>query len=141
MMDRSALRKQLLRHEGLKLKPYRDTLGKLTIGCGRNLTDRGITINEAMTLLEHDIDQALSEATGHFAWFADLDEVRQRVIVDMIFNLGVGRFSEFQETIRAIQRHDWQTAALELLKSDWATQVGSRATRLATMMQTGENQA
>ena len=49
------LKDMLIRHEGLKLKPYLCTAGKLTIGVGRNIQDRGITYQEAMMLLENDI--------------------------------------------------------------------------------------
>lgn len=134
--DRDALRQQLIRHEGLRLKPYTDTVGKLTIGVGRNLTDKGITHAEARYLLDTDITEAIN-ALVTFPWFPDLDALRQRVFVDLCFNLGVTRLRTFTKMLAACERHDWPTAARELLDSTYATQVGQRARTLATMLRTG----
>jgi len=88
----------IARHEGLRLKPYKDTVGKLTIGYGRNLDDIGITIEEALMLLESDIMNSQKSANT-FKWFKGLDEVRQSVVIDMIFNLGLTGFKKFRKTI------------------------------------------
>jgi lysozyme len=58
-------------------------------------------------------------------------------VLSMIFNLGLTRFKGFYNTIRAIERHDYATAAALMLQSKWAKQVGPRATRLSEMMRTG----
>lgn len=130
------LQKMLLRHEGLRLKPYKDTVGKLTIGVGRNLDDRGITEAEAMLLLSNDIVDAQVDAKT-FAWFAQLDSVRQDVIVDMIFNMGLARFSGFRKMIAALENANYPEAADQMLDSKWARQVGLRASELSQMMRTG----
>ena len=93
--DLDALRQQLRLHEGLRLFPYVDTVGKTTIGCGRNLTDKGITIEEARFLLDHDITECLADLHS-FGWFIGLDSIRQRALVDLRFNLGPIRFRGFQ---------------------------------------------
>jgi lysozyme len=136
--EREKLKLQLMRHEGLKLRVYKDSVGIETIGCGRNLRDKGITADEAMFLLENDLDEIVSQC-GQFAWFRRLDGVRQRVIADMVFNLGLTRFSAFKATIRAIESGDYEKAGAQMLKSLWAKQVKGRAERLAQMMRSGRD--
>lgn len=131
------LRELLIKHEGLSLKPYRCTAGKLTIGVGRNLDAIGITRGEAMLLLSNDIDRVLKEATVHFPWFNSLCPARQDVVVSMIFNLGLDGFKKFKNTINAIQSGDFEKAASEMLSSKWADQVGDRDLELAKMMRQG----
>ena len=135
--DRDALRQQLIQHEGVRLKPYTDTVGKLTIGCGRNLQDRGITEAEARYLLDNDINACIADLLS-LVWFPDLDPVRQRVFVDLCFNLGVKRLREFTKMLDAAAAKDWPRAARELLDSKYAQQVGQRARTLAAMLETGE---
>ncbi len=132
-----SLRDDLLRDEGLRLKPYRCTAGKLTIGVGRNLDDVGITKDEALYLLDGDIARVRTEVKKAFAWFDGLNEVRQNVILNMAFNLGLYRLSQFHQTLRAIEKGDYATAADQMLKSLWAKQVGQRAVRLARQMREG----
>jgi len=135
--DRLALRQQLILHEGWRLKPYVDTVGKITIGVGRNLTDRGISATECDLLLSRDMDMVLHELAAQCPWFDELDGIRQRVVADMCFNLGIAKLLQFHETIHAIQRDDFAGAARQMLASKWAKQVGSRAQRLALMMDSG----
>ena len=135
-IDRDALRQQLIHHEGLRLKAYRDSVGILTIGIGRNLEDRGITEAEARYLLDNDINACINDLLT-FAWFPDLDPVRQRVFVDLCFNLGVKRLREFTKMLDAAEHKDWTKAAAELLDSKYAEQVGQRAQTLAAMLVTG----
>lgn len=135
--DRETLRQQLVRHEGLRLKPYRDTLGYLTIGVGRNLDGRGITEDEAMTLLDHDLDLCLRLLTGKFAWFASLDPIRQRALVDLCFNLGMAGLLEFRQTLASLERGDYAQAGQQLQASRWFRQVGLRGPRIVGMIATG----
>lgn len=134
--DLAALRDQLIRHEGIKLRVYRDSLGIETIGVGRNIRDKGITADEAMTLLNHDIEECLSDLRG-WGWFLLLDPVRQRALVDMRFNLGPSRLRGFKRFLNAMERGDWEGAHHEMLNSQWAAQVGGRAMRLGRMVLTG----
>jgi lysozyme len=137
VIDRAALIAELIRDEGLRLKPYVDTVGKTTIGVGRNLTDVGISRDEAEALLEHDIIRTLSGLNGALPWWTDLDPVRQRVLINMAFNLGIKGLLTFQNTLRAVREGRWQDAHDGMLASKWARQVGDRAKRLAEMMLTG----
>lgn len=132
--SRTLLRLDVMAAEGCRLKPYKDTVGKLTIGYGRNLDDVGISKLEAEVLLDHDLAQAEVECRKAFAWFGDLSEQRQRVIVELVFNMGLPRFRGFGKTIEAIKARDYRTAAAQMLASRWAKQVGQRAERLAQAM-------
>lgn len=124
----------LIRDEGLNLKAYKDTVGKLTIGCGRNLDDIGISVDEAMSMLESDIAKATRQADAAFPWFKTLSEIRQWVVLSMIFNMGISKFLDFRGMIAAIQKQDFGRAADEMMNSLWATQVKGRAERLSKMM-------
>ena len=133
------IKAQLFRHEGLKLKPYRCTAGKLTIGIGRNLDDRGISQKEAYAMLERDIqdcEQWLIDKIPEI--YNNLDEVRQSVLLNMCFNLGIKGLLEFKNTLAFIDAGDWERAANGMLASKWAKQVGRRAIELSEMMRKGK---
>jgi lysozyme len=127
----------LLNHEGLRLKPYRCSTGKLTIGVGRNLEQNGITIEEAADLLVNDIDRVEDQAFHTFPWISRLDDNRKIVIYSMIFNLGIGGVRSFKRMIAAILLADFSLASAEMLDSKWARQVKKRAVELAYTMRTG----
>ena len=136
--DIDALEDQLIDHEGLELKPYHCTADKLTIGVGRNIQDRGITENEARYLLKNDIKIVEDELLTRQPVVAGLDSVRQRVLVDMGFNLGLPILMKFQNMWAAIEEEDYHEAARQMMDSRWASQVGRRAERLAQAMSSGE---
>jgi lysozyme len=136
--DMTALEDQLIDHEGLELKPYQCTADKLTIGVGRNIEDRGITEDEARYLLKNDIKIVEDELLERKPEVAGLDSVRQRVLVDMGFNLGIPTLLKFQNMWAAIEEEDFERAADEAMDSRWAKQVGRRAERLCQAMATGE---
>lgn len=136
-MDR--LYQQLIRDEGLELRPYVDTVGKLTIGVGRNLTDLGITRDEANYLLHNDVERVITELNRVVPpSYADLLDTRKAVIINMAFNMGVPRLMGFKKMLAAIETGNYSEAAAEMLDSVWASQVGDRARRLARQMETGE---
>lgn len=135
MLDRAALADDLIRDEGMRQKPYRDSVGKLTIGIGRNLDDRGLSNDECLELLSNDIDLAVSELTAVLPEWRLLDEPRGRALVNMMFNLGRPKFCEFTRMIAAIRRHDFEEAAREAKDSKWAKQVGTRAVRIAAALE------
>lgn len=137
MTYRDIVRVQLKVDEGVRVKPYRDTVGKLTIGVGRNLDDVGVSAKELEFLLDNDIDAAERTARVLFTAFDDLSDARKAVLVNMAFNLGQARLSGFSKFRAAVERKDFDTASREMLNSGWATQVGSRATRLAAQMSAG----
>ena len=138
--DVATLRSLIRSDEGLRLRPYPDTEGKLTIGYGRNLTDDGITPLEASDMLEHDLTNVIWNVQQAFPIVMTLDGVRQIVLTDMAYNMGVPKLSGFVKMWTAINAGDYKTAALEMLDSQWANQVHARATRLAAAMESGEFQ-
>ena len=125
------------KHEGLRLKPYFCSAKKLTLGYGRNIEENGITNTEADFLLSNDILNATNEIIDNFCWFSGLNDDRQSVIVNMVFNLGMPRFKGFKKLISAIEEKEFTKASVEMLNSKWATQVGERATELADAMENG----
>lgn len=161
-MDRKRMLAQLELHEGLRCTPYMDTEDNLTIGIGYNVTARGwedletvcdrsllkhpiITREEAEIMCRHDIQRVLDAVKAHFPPYVSLDPVRQRVIIDLAFNMGFKALT-FKNCAAAIEKKDWSTAARELYKSKWSTQVGDgeggkfdRADRLAKMLLTGND--
>lgn len=139
-MTSEQFEQMLIDHEGLELKPYTDTVGKVTIGVGRNLDDNGITKDEALYLMRNDIETHAKELADHFPIVRDLDDVRYYVLVDMAFNLGLVRLSKFKKMWGCVSVGDYEGASVEMLDSKWATQVGRRAIRLSKMMKTGEYQ-
>lgn len=133
-----SLRDQIVRHEGLRLKPYKDSVGILTIGVGRNLEDVGISESEAMLMLEADIQRATAELVRAFPWVASLDDARRNAMINMSFNLGIGRLRGFAKMLDAMKAGDWEQAANHALDSKWATQVGRRSQELADQIRTGK---
>ena len=157
--NREDLVQKLITHEGLRLQVYKDTLGIDTIGIGRNLEDRGITDEElewmdipnmdtiyeygiseadAMYLAQNDVQIVEEELLRSHPCVEELDSVRQLILIDMAFNMGVPRLNKFKKMWAAIHEKNFPTAAKEMLDSRWANQVKSRSTKLAHAMHHGE---
>lgn len=128
---------QLIRDEGLRLHPYRDTVGKLTIGIGRNLDDRGITLVEADFLLTNDIKDATASLEANFPWVMDLDGARKGALLNLTFNLGVRGLAQFVNFLTAMKLGDWAAAKAELLNSAADHEEPERIARLALQIATG----
>ena len=165
-MLKHSLEDQLILHEGLKLKPYKCPANKWTIGVGRNLEDvglskdeqlklfgtsglnrkevidglliRGISEEEALFLLDNDIKKCTADVK-RFPWFEYLDPVRQKVIVDMRFNLGLAGLKKFRKMIGHLEVGAYSDAADEMKNSKWYWEVGNRSRRLVKMMSTGQD--
>lgn len=154
-----SLEQQLIQDEGIRLKPYKDSLGFLTIGVGRNLESnfltpseiayiygkpvckllvkiklrKGISEDAALYLLRNDIEKVKNQLMG-FHWHNNIPGAKQEVLQNMCFNMGLPRLLKFKKMIAALEKQDYKTAAEEMLNSKWATQVGQRAIRLAQIM-------
>lgn len=135
--DRASLRGDLTRDEGVRLRLYQDTVGKWTIGCGRNLSDNGISQQEALSMLDHDITNAERDARTACPQYETLSGMRQRALCNMSFNLGLTQLLKFKKMLSAIADANFETAATEALESRWATQVGQRAVRIAALIRAG----
>ncbi len=129
------LRKSLIAHEGLRKYPYTDSVGKVTLGIGFNATDRGMTDEWINTQYQQDVEYFYTQLS-EFAWYQELNDDRKIVLIDMAF-MGLKRFLEFADMIDALKRHDYVTAAHEMLNSTWAEEVHGRAQQLADAMRSG----
>ena len=123
----------LRRDEGSRTKPYKDTVGKLTIGVGRNLDDVGLRPDEIFTLLQNDVNGAKSDLDRVFPWWRDKPDAVKRGLLNMTFNVGIGRLCGFKKMLDALKDGRYDEAADEALNSRWAEQVGSRAVRVASL--------
>ena len=92
---------------------------------------------QALLLLHNDIDRVRRELDKSLPWWRNLSDVRQKVLISMAFNLGMGRLLQFNRMLSALQDGDYTAAAEEMLSSVWANQVGTRAIELADMMENG----
>jgi lysozyme len=137
-MDLAVLKAELTRDEGCELRPYMDSVGKLTVGIGHNLTDKGISAAICEALYLEDVAEVVAELKDHLPWWEGLDPVRQRVFCNMAFNLGIGGLLGFSNTLVLTETGRYEAAAQAMLASKWARQVGDRAKRLAQMMATGQ---
>ena len=171
MVNNDRMEMQLELHEGVKLEAYEDTLGNWTIATGYNLSARSVddlervlrrpfvvhdddrpfrdvrlaSRQETRLVLRQDIDRVQSATRAYFPYYDKLDEVRQRVVLDMAFNLGF-RALTFQKARAAVERRDFTAAVKEIYRSKWAYQVDDgpggkfgRADRLASMLLTGKD--
>jgi len=137
----SKLIETLKRHEGVKDTLYKCTADKWTIGVGRNLEDVGLSEDEIDYLLQNDIERTKNLIERYMPWYSDLDEVRQEALINFVFNVGIGTAMKFKNAMAALEAHDYDTAAIEMMDSNWAKQVGNRAIEVTKMIRTGEYQA
>lgn len=148
MMDdvnEAQLVEELRFDEGVRYWPYKDTKGVPTVGVGHNLQASPLpdgwtyplTDDQVDTLLQSDLQTVFDDLDNALPWWADLNVVRQRVICNMCFNLGITKLLGFRNTLAAIRQGRYSDAASGMLNSTWASQVGARAVRLANMMKNG----
>lgn len=134
----SLLERDLIRDEGWKDRPYKDTLGHLTIGVGHNLDAEGLCKEAILAQLRYDIKHAEGILDARMAGWRDLPDPAKRVLTNLAFNIGNSLFS-FKQMILAVHNHDWNEAAAQLLSSLYAKQVGERAVRLANLFRSCYN--
>lgn len=137
-MNEQKLLDALSLDEGRRARIYTDTVGKVSGGVGRNLTDKGFRQDEIDLMLRNDIAESVAELDRVAPWWRGLNDARQNALVNMMFNLGATRLMGFKKFLAALQVGDWAKAESEMLDSKWARQVGSRSTRLALLIRTGE---
>lgn len=135
--DHQKLLDQLIRHEGIRLRPYRDARGRLAIGVGRALEDVGLTRSEAVTLLAGDVQRVKTELEKRLPFFNNLDAVRQRVLIDIAFASGTMALLKLRPLLTALHAGDWDWAANEIRDAQWAAVVPARIIELAEMMRSG----
>jgi len=158
--NREEFVKIVAKHEGVVLKPYKDSLGISTIGIGRNLEDRGITDGELMHMnrdLEDVISNGLTEEEAYYLaknniheledeldraipWWRQLDDARQRALINLSYNVGTTTLLKFKKTLQYLEDGSYEEAAKEVLDSRWADQVGRRAIFISNVFLTGEEE-
>lgn len=158
MIDDDTCIQRLMFNEGCKLKSYRDTVGKLTIGIGRNLDDNPLTIEEqcyighncrtlfisneqAAYLCRNDLKKVRADLDRELPWWRDLCPDRQYVMIDLCFNMGIGNKNKgllsFKNTLPLIAQGYYAKAGEQLLHSKYAKEVGKRAERNAYCLKYG----
>ena len=137
-MDLAKLERQLSIDEGRRALIYTDTVGKITGGIGRNLTDRPFFDDEIALMLKNDIALVQTELDQRLPWWREMTDARQNVLANMCFNLGINRLMGFGKTLAYMRVGEYEAAAGEMLDSKWAKQVGARAVRLADLMREGK---
>jgi lysozyme len=126
---------QLIEHEGMVLHAYDDHLGNATIGVGRLITkDRGITEEEARYLLENDITLVCDQLDRSFPWWIEAPEQVRFAMIDLCFNMGIGRLSQFSRTLMLLEAGEYLAASVELLDSNYARQLPGRSVRISEMI-------
>ena len=143
---------RLIKHEGLKLSPYKCTAGKLTIGVGRCVEtnpftteelkaigdwQHGITKNAAIMLLKNDIEKCKMQLTSKIPFYCGLDKERQYALLDMCFQMGINGLLKFKNMLKALKNREYNRAAYECLNSSYAEQTPNRAKRIANLIKTG----
>ena len=143
----SRIRDQIKFHEGVKNTVYKDHLGYLTVGVGHLILEtdpeNNLEVGDAITddrvneLFEVDLKVCTDELDAKLPWWKDLDEIRQRCLIDLTFNMGMPRLLKFKKTLAHLENADFISAGDELLNSNYARQVGKRANRISEMIKTG----
>jgi lysozyme len=136
---------ELRRDEGVEYKPYKDTKGIDTVGVGHNLQASPLpagwtyplTDEQVNVLLTQDISNVFADLDHNLPWWVNLNDVRQRVLANMAFNLGIVKLLGFRNTLASMRQGNYKDASSGMLNSAWASQVRGRAVRLADMMLRG----
>lgn len=142
-MNIQLLQKELTRDEGVRFSPYKDTKDIMTVGIGHNLQSSPISYSYPLTqdqvnqIFASDVQNVIKDLNANIPWWSSLDEVRQRVLANMTFNLGINGLLAFKNTINLIKCGNYAAAAEGMKNSKWYNQVGARADRLCQAMRTG----
>jgi lysozyme len=137
-MIRDKLIAQLTLDEGKRNKPYKDSVGKLTIGIGRNLDDIGVSDDEINFMLSNDIDKVAKQLDDMMPWWRSMNDARQNAFCNFVFNVGIGTAMTFKNSLALLQAGKYVDAADAMMQSKWASQVGNRAVRITSMLRRGE---
>jgi lysozyme len=133
--EQTLLEASLKEAEGYRSKAYKDSVGVWTIGYGTNLQELKIDQAQAMKWLRAEILRAEQECEKAFPWFSSLSPIRQRALIELVYNLGLSRFLLFKNTLKALEAGEFEEAANGLANSKWATQVGpKRSQRIIRMI-------
>lgn len=136
-MNTYQLAAQLTIDEGKRRRIYADTVGKQTVGVGRNMTDRDMSDDEIDLMLKNDIAMVCAQLDKAAPWWTALTERRKQALANFVFNVGIATALTFKNTLQLLQSGQYTAAADEMMRSKWAGQVGARAQRITTMIREG----
>lgn len=131
------LLEQLKRHEGYRDKAYQDTVDVWTVGYGKNLQELVITKEQAESWLREDVLESEIQLLAYFPIARTLSANRQKVLINMTYNMGVNRLKTFKKMWLAIENKDFNEACKQMKDSKWYVQVKSRADELIEQMKLG----
>ena len=134
-MDAQKIQDMLIEHEGYRRFLYKCTAGANTVGIGRNLDSRGVSLDEAMVMLDNDIRLCVADLPSIFSDFDDLPENVKMVLIDMRFQMGYRGFRKFKKMIAAVKVQDWPEMIIQMKDSRWYRQVPGRAEDLIRMIE------
>lgn len=132
--DASKLRAELVEDEGSRSRAYTDTRGNVTVGIGRNLTGKGLSMGEIDFLYINDVSDCCTSLDTNVGWWRDLADAQQRVMLNLCFNMGWQGLNEFKNFLYYMQRHEFSNAAVELQNSDWWHEIGERGPRMVARL-------
>lgn len=139
-MTDTNLEQRIIGHEGIRKSVYKDSLGYYTIGIGFCCDPRlnlGLSVDECMMILRSRIEN-LKRQLANFSWYKNQNEVRQGVLIELSYNLGLTKLRTFKNFLAAMEKADYSKAVQELKNSLWAKQVGQgRVNDICNRVQTG----
>ena len=136
-VDLDALKADLIRDEGRKLRIYTDSVGKVSCGIGHNLTDDGISAAVCDLMYAEDSADTIAALDVHLPWWQHLNPIRQRALANICYNIGIADLMTFGTFLSLLQAEMYEAAANDLAATKWHRQVGARAIRIENMIRTG----
>lgn len=136
-MNLAKLIDQLSIDEGRKARIYVDTVGKITGGVGRNLTDRPFFEDEIDLMLKNDINLVVEQLDANLPWWRKMTDERQNALINLCFNLGINGLLQFKNSLALLKAGKYDEAAAAFMNSKWAKQVGQRAIRVTNQIRKG----
>ncbi len=139
-MISARLKETITNHEASKRYAYKDSLGYLTIGIGRNIDTRGgrgLSADEIEYLLMNDINLCESQLHNK-KYYSNQDAVRKEVLIELCFNLGIDKLEKFVNTLKSFEAKDYESVVNGLKNSLWYSQVGKgRSSNIFSRILTG----
>lgn len=132
--DLDQLYTSIINHEGFASQPISDSKKSQTIGYGHSLTFSKITPTAAKLILDDDVYDRMKELIIAWPTFLNCDGPRQRVLLEMAYQLGVSGLMEFKKMLHAVAIKDYKTAKLEILNSRLANETPTRARDYVALM-------
>ena len=139
-MDYQAVKDRIKKHEGFRNTVYSDSLGKSTIGYGHLLTEdddfeEGIQYDKSLleNLFDKDFNRSAYNAEQLLEGI-DICDTAREIIVEMVFQLGIGGVSKFKKMFEALRKKDYNEAAEQMLDSQWRVQTPKRCEELSSLM-------